>query len=287
MLWKAPKHYKYLLFEDKTNWVLGILRVCTFHKSMITIDHKEDHIKKNLIYFQTKINVTKVGTEKEDRVWFPYFSRFLLDFLWQMFWVGNHTLLKYTHPEDIKKLYCFVHLEAKKTYALVKWAHLLDCQLPNAAMMILELKIFLITWNILLLNLFSVSLLCWLRTGRWYIKFLVETKMQRASLLYVLGSESFCVILWNFFNPFQVNASFLYPQKTLEYYRFSMFSSGTTEVADWFKWVNISNTCLYKVQRTFLHRNQSLNWKTHLINFKSMFYTYTLKRSKILYFLEL
>ena len=33
---------------------------------------------------------------------------------------------------------------------------------PNAAMVILELKNFLIPWKILLLNLFSVSLLCYL-----------------------------------------------------------------------------------------------------------------------------
>ena len=34
---------------------------------MITLDHKGDHMKTNLSYFQTqKINVTKVGTEKED-----------------------------------------------------------------------------------------------------------------------------------------------------------------------------------------------------------------------------
>ena len=34
---------------------------------MITLDHKGDHMKTNSSYFQTqKINVTKVGTEKED-----------------------------------------------------------------------------------------------------------------------------------------------------------------------------------------------------------------------------
>ena len=41
------------------------------HFSIITIDHKEDHMKKNLSYFQTKINATKVGTEKEDGFWLP------------------------------------------------------------------------------------------------------------------------------------------------------------------------------------------------------------------------
>ena len=42
------------------------LRVYTFHKSIITIDHKVAQMQKNLSYFQTEINVTKVGTEKED-----------------------------------------------------------------------------------------------------------------------------------------------------------------------------------------------------------------------------
>ena len=150
----------------QTIWILGISRVCTFHKSIITIDYKADHMKKNLSYFQTKINVTKVGTEKEDGVWFPYFFSILLDFLWKMFWVGHHTFLKYIHPEDTKNSYSLVQWEAKNAYALMQWTHLLNCQLPNAPMMILELNIFLIPWNISLLNLFSVSLLCWLRTGR-------------------------------------------------------------------------------------------------------------------------
>ena len=54
-----------LLSENKTIWILRILRVCTFHKNIITIDHKADHMKNNLNYFQTKINVTKVGTKKK------------------------------------------------------------------------------------------------------------------------------------------------------------------------------------------------------------------------------
>ena len=110
---------------------------------------------------------------------------------------------------------------------------------------------FLIAWKILLLNLFSAPLLCWLWTERWcHEKFLLDTKMQRASHIYFLGSES---VLSNVFNPFQINISI--------------------------PTVKISNTFLYKVQRIFLCRNQSLNWKakTHLISFKSMFHTYTLK----------
>ena len=143
--------YDCLFSEDKTIWTWGILRVFTFLKIIITIDHKADHMKKNLSYFQTKINVTKVGTKKEDGVWFPYFSRFLFDFLWQMPWVDHHTFLKYIHPEDTKKFYCLVQWEVKKTYALMKWAHLLNCQLPNATMMILKLNSFLIPWTILFL----------------------------------------------------------------------------------------------------------------------------------------
>ena len=56
MLLKAPKHYKYdrLLSEDKTIWILGIVRVSTFHKSIITKDQKTDHIKKKLGYFKNK-----------------------------------------------------------------------------------------------------------------------------------------------------------------------------------------------------------------------------------------
>ena len=108
-----------------------------------------------------------------------------------MLWVGHHAFLECIHPKDTKNFYFLVQWEAKKTYALMKWTHLLNYQLPNTAMVTLKLNIFLIPWNILLLNLFSVFLLCWLRTGRWYIKFLVDTKMQRASLLYFLGFESF------------------------------------------------------------------------------------------------
>ena len=51
---------------------------------------------------------TKVGTGKEDGVWFPYFARFLLDFLSQKLWVGHHTFLKYIHPEDTNNFYCLV-----------------------------------------------------------------------------------------------------------------------------------------------------------------------------------
>ena len=109
-----------------------------------------------------------------------------------MFWVGGHTFLKYIHTEATKNLYCLVQWEAKKAYVLIEWTHLLNFQLPNATMVMLELMIFLIPWKILLLNLFFVSLLCWLRTGKLcHEKFLVGTKMQRASLLYFLGSEPF------------------------------------------------------------------------------------------------
>ena len=130
-----------------------------------------------------------------------------------------------------EKIYYLAQREVKNSYALMEWAHWLNCQLPNATMVILKLNIFLIPWKILLLNLFSV--LCWLRTGQWcHEKFLVDNILQRVSFLYFSWFSVICVILWNFFNPFETIVSFLYPEKTLENQGFSMFS-GRAEVVDW------------------------------------------------------
>ena len=41
-------------------------------------------------------------------------TRLLLDFLWQMSWLGHHTFQKYMHPEDTKSLYFLVQWETKK-----------------------------------------------------------------------------------------------------------------------------------------------------------------------------
>ena len=59
-------------------------------------------------------------------------------------------------------------------------------------MVILEVNIFVIPWKILLLNLFSFSLLCCFRTGNsCHEKVLADNKMKGASLLCILVSESF------------------------------------------------------------------------------------------------
>ena len=40
--------------KTKQYGFLGILRVCTFHKSIISIDHKAERMKKKLSYIQTQ-----------------------------------------------------------------------------------------------------------------------------------------------------------------------------------------------------------------------------------------
>ena len=52
---KPNIHLNMIVSSLKTKlWILGILRVCTFHKNIITIDRKAGYMKKNLSYFQTQ-----------------------------------------------------------------------------------------------------------------------------------------------------------------------------------------------------------------------------------------
>ena len=108
-------------------------------------------------------------------------TRLLLDFLWQMSWLGHHTFQKYIHPEDTKSLYFLVQWETKKI--MHSWNE------PHSHQMQL-----LWYWNLTFFLFFgkfcSLFLYC---ADLWWChqKFLLDTKMQRASLLYLLGSESF------------------------------------------------------------------------------------------------